>query len=185
MSATLSLTQTQEFTALRSFLLSVLPAGVEVIRGQGNRVPEPKGADFITMTAILRDRLETNISAWTDGAFATPPVPGTRTDLQPTRLTVQLDIHGPNSADNTQIITTLFRSEVATTQFATSGVDVTPLYTSEPRQFNFVDGEQQSEQRWSIDAVMQVNPTVTTTQDFADQIHATIISVDAAYPATS
>jgi hypothetical protein len=179
---TISVTGSKVLAALRSFLLSVLPAGVEVIRGQDNRTPEPKGNDFIVMIPILRERLETNISTWTDGFFATPPVPGTRNDLQPTRVTIQLDIHGPNSADNTQIITTLFRSEVATAQFATSGFDVTPLYTSDPRQLPFFDGEQQYEDRWSVDAVMQANPIVTTAQDFAGSLRTGIIPADVTYP---
>lgn len=183
MAATLSLTQSQELTALRSFLLSILPPTVAVVLGQVNRVPEPLGSDFVVMVPILRERLETNISTWTDGALATPPVPGTRADMQPTRLTVQLDVHGPNSADNTQTITTLFRSDVATDQFATSGFDVTPLYAGDPRQMPFTDAEAQNEDRWSFDAVVQVNPIVTTAQDFADQLQAQIISVDAAYPA--
>ena len=39
--------QTDVFTALRSFLLGVLPNGVEVIKGQVNRVAEPQGSDFV------------------------------------------------------------------------------------------------------------------------------------------
>jgi len=56
-------------TALRSFLLSVVPAGVEVIEGQDSRVSEPSSTDFIIMTPILRSRLETNFVAWADVAF--------------------------------------------------------------------------------------------------------------------
>ena len=62
-------TQSQIQTALRSFLLNVLPAGVEVIEGQDNRVPEPQGADFVVMTPIRRTRLSTNIDQQADTLF--------------------------------------------------------------------------------------------------------------------
>lgn len=55
--------------ALRSFLLSVLPAGVEVIQGQDSLVSEPSGVDFVVMTPITRERLSTNYTAWADCAF--------------------------------------------------------------------------------------------------------------------
>jgi hypothetical protein len=61
--------QSQLQTTLRSFLLSVLPSGVEVIEGQDNRVPEPSGTDFVVMTTIQRRRLETNIEIYADVAF--------------------------------------------------------------------------------------------------------------------
>lgn len=55
--------------ALRSFLLSVLPAGTEVISGQDSRVSEPTDVDFVVMTPITRERLSTNYTAWADCAF--------------------------------------------------------------------------------------------------------------------
>jgi len=155
-----------------------------VVRGQDNRVAEPKGVNFVTMTPIMRERIETNVVTFVDGAFLSPPVPGTRSDLQPVKLTAQLDVHGPASADNAQIIATLFRSEYATTQFSTSGFDVTPLYCGDPHQMPFQNGEQQVEDRWVIDAVMQCNPVVTTTQDqdFAAQLVVKTYGVGAEYP---
>ena len=50
-------------------MLSILPVGIEVIEGQDNRVPEPKVANFVVMTAILRPRLSTNIDNYADAAF--------------------------------------------------------------------------------------------------------------------
>jgi hypothetical protein len=46
----------------------------------------------------------------------------------------------------------------------------------------FFNGEQQVEFRWVIEAVLQVNTTVTTPQDFAANASIGIINVDAAYP---
>lgn len=69
MSVSLSLTEVQTLTALRTFLLSILPFGIEVIRGQDNRVSEPQGVNFVEMTPILRSRLGTNVDTYQDCAF--------------------------------------------------------------------------------------------------------------------
>ena len=66
MSATLSPGQDDLTTALRSFLLAVLPAGTEVILAQPNRVPEPKGGNFVIMTPTLQKRLGTNLDRYLD-----------------------------------------------------------------------------------------------------------------------
>jgi hypothetical protein len=107
---------------------------------------------------------------------------GTQMLMQPTKVTIQLDVHGPNSADNTQIISTTWRDEYAVDQFATSGFDVTPLYASEPQQVPFINAEQQFENRWTIDVVMQANQVVTVPQQFASALKAELIEVDATYP---
>jgi hypothetical protein len=97
-------------------------------------------------------------------------------------VTIQVDTFGPLSGDHAQIIQTLFRSDWGVDQFATSGFDVTPLYTSEPRQMKFNDESSQVQQRWSIDLQLQASPIVTVPQDFADQLAVGVISVDASYP---
>ena len=159
----LSLTESAALAALRAFLLAVLPAGIEVIQGQDNRVPEPPGTDFLVMTPVLRERLSTNVTAYRDGY---PDAPSLKDVLQPTRLTVQLDVHGPSGADRTQVITTLFRDPYAVDVFTATGLDLAPLYAGEPRQVPFLNEAQQVETRWSVDLVMQVNPVVSVPQDF-------------------
>ena len=67
--AALNLTQSNIQTALRSFLLSILPTGWQVFEGQDSRVSEPSGTDFVIMTPILRERLETNIVGFADCVF--------------------------------------------------------------------------------------------------------------------
>jgi hypothetical protein len=221
-----NLTETQIFTALQAFLLNILPAGIEVVRGQDNRVAEPVGSDFVVMTPLLRERLSTNVNSYVDAVFTgsisgttltitavqqgvlalgnqifgvgivagtmiisqTSGTPGgigvyvvsnaqtigsetiaagIMQSLMPIKFTAQIDVHGPASADNAQIISTLYRDDYAVQQFASSGFDVVPLYMGEPRQIPYLNGEQQIEERWSIDTVMQCNPIVTTPQDFA------------------
>ncbi len=254
----LSLTEAQTLTALRAFLLGVVPAGTDVIRGQDNRVPEPVGPDFVVMTPLMQGRLGTNETAYFDDVFTgsiagttltvtavarsqTPlaagmlilskadyvtvngvivtvdgvPVtiggpsvvtPGTviveqlsgdpggvgsykispsqmvvneplyagvRADMTAVELTVQLDVHGPRSADNTRIIETLFRSEYAVDLLAASGLDIAPLYLTDPHQAPFVNDSNQVEYRWSMDAHLQVNPRIGTPQQFMDEVVVT------------
>src|SRR3990167_1798448 len=69
MTASLDLTQTRILKAIGTFLADVLPSGVEVFVGQTNRVPEPKSANFVVMTPIRRDRIETNVDIDVDVAF--------------------------------------------------------------------------------------------------------------------
>ena len=102
---------------------------------------------------------------------------GSKDIMQPIQFTAQLDVHGPNSADNAQIITTLMRDEYGVSQFNLSGFDIEPLYCNEPRQMPFINGEQQQEERWIVEAVMQANPIVSVPQEFAGSVSVTIIDV--------
>jgi hypothetical protein len=113
----LSQTESRALAALRAFLLSVLREETEVTAGQDNRVPEPIGTDFVVMTPMLRERLSTNVTQYRD-AYA--EAPGAKDVRQVTKLTVQIDIHGPASADNAQIITMLWRDVSACDALAVS-----------------------------------------------------------------
>lgn len=181
MSASLSLTEAQVLGALRSVLLTYLGT-IEIVRSEINRVAEPIGPDFIVMTPPRRERLSTNVAVYSDGFLLTPPQPGTVGTMQPTMITVQLDIHGPNSANNAQIVSTLFRDRVACELFAATGLAVQPLYADEPHQAPFEDAEQQTEFNWSIDVVLQANIIVTTPQDFAGEVNIGLLNVDRTYP---
>lgn len=243
MSASVSLTQSATLKALRSFLLGVLPAGVQVVRGQDNRVPEPLVDNFVVMTPIRRERLATNVDSYEDAYFtgsiaggiltvtslaygqivngrtlfgvnvaanttigsqitgapsggigtynvspsqtvsSQPMAAGITSLIQETKVTVQLDVHGPASADNAQIISTIFRDEYGITMFDPETSGVTPLYTDDPRQIPFTNEEQQVENRWIVEAVMQVNPVVTLPLQFADILAIGLINVESVYPA--
>ncbi len=103
---------------------------------------------------------------------------------QHTSLIFQLDVHGPNSGDNAQIISTAFRDEYAIEQFQHQGLSVVPIYADDPKQVPFQNAEQQWESRWVIEAHMQANITVKVPQQYADEVVINIIDVDAAYPPT-
>lgn len=103
--------------------------------------------------------------------------------LEPTEYTIQIDVHGPNSADNAQRISQLFRDEYGVRTIQGINPDVTPLHADDPRQIPFTNGEQQVETRFVINAVLQVNYTMNYPMQFADQLDATTIEVEAAFPA--
>jgi hypothetical protein len=235
-------TQSAVQTVLRSFLLQILPAGIECIQGQDNRVPEPTGSDFVVMTAMRRTRLETNIDTLVDVAFTASiagnlmtvtgvqygtieagnqlfgsglasgsttvvqqisgsiggtgtysvsqpqTVPsqllaaGTMNIMQPTEIVYQLDVHGPNSPDNAQTITTLFRDEYATDFFEAAGIGVDPLYADDPHQVPYLNENSQVETRWVVEAHLQANQIVQVPAQAAATLSVVLVDVDAAYP---
>lgn len=179
MPATIDLLETNVFQALRvNFLLPIIPAGVEVVRGLVNKVPPPPGTDYVVLTPLLRARLGTNVETW-DPTAPTPTAINVASSFE-TR--VQIDVHGPNSADTATVIATLWRSQYACDQFTASGFAIQPLYCEEPRQTAFEDEAQQVEERWLIDAAMQINPNILLSQDFANTLTIGLINVDASYP---
>lgn len=232
MSITLDTTDAAIFTGLRSFLRAVLPSGVDVLRAQVNRVPEPTCPNFVLMTAVRRARLATNRAEYADCAF-TGAVAGTTLTVsdvefgalsvgspvygdgvaddtaitaivsegvytvspaqsvtsralysgqgvvaQSTQVTVQLDVHGPASADNAQRIATLFRDDYAARFFEAAGGALAPLYASDPMQMPFENGERQIEYRWVLTAELQAQPAVAHPQQFAAEVSPDLIIVE-------
>lgn len=176
---TISQTESQCLQALGQFLVAVLPTGTTVVTGQDNRVPAPQATNYAVMTPITRQRLATNLTTYSDGF---PSGPQIRQEAQSTDVGIQVDIFGPQSADNAQLVSTLFRSDWGVDQFGAMVLGVTPLYTSDPRQLKFTNEGHQVEQRWMVDCELQVDPIVTVSQDFADELAVGLINVDATYP---
>lgn len=230
------------FTALGTFLVSILPAGVPVIKGQVNRTPEPRQGDHVVMWELRRERIELNVDSYADVVFtgsiaaalmtvtsvevgaieigatisgiavtpatiltqASGPSGGTGTYtisqpqtvtsrtisagamdvVQNTKIVIQADVHGPNSADNAQVISTLLRDSYGIQSFADQSPNygVTPLFTEDPRQMPFVNGEQQYEDRYVVEIALQVNPVISVPQQFADAATVEAISVEATFP---
>ncbi len=104
--------------------------------------------------------------------------PGTLTATQKTEIHIQADVHGPASSDNAARISTLWRAQFGVDAFIVANIDALPLYTTDPRQIPFENGEQQTEERWIIDLCLQANVAVTVSQQFADQLAATVDPVD-------
>lgn len=164
-----SVSEADIFTALRAFILTVVV--VEVVRTQGNRVPMPLG-DFIALTPKTAVPLETN----TDSYTAT-----TKTVERRTQYTIQVDCYGQLASDRALTIATLLRDSYAVDQFAALGFDVTPLYAGDATQMPLIDGEEQYEQRWTFDAVLQVNATITLPESTADTLTVGLVPADVFY----
>ena len=170
MTASLNITQSDIQTVTRGFLLSILDQPIEVIAAQSNRVPEPLTSDFVVMTPLSRVRQSTNTDTW-DETIHTNDV---LFSASPMTVAIQIDVHGPNSADNVQKIATLWRDFAACDFFTTSGFDGQPLYTSDPRQVPFINAEEQYELRWMLDAYLEANIIVGVNQPFADTLYVNI-----------
>lgn len=103
--SSVSITQSNIQTALRSFLLAILPSTVEVVEGQDNRVPEPKSADFVVLWPIRDERLETNTDTSADVSFV-GSISGntlTVTAMNFGTVLVGATINGPGVTSNTLI----------------------------------------------------------------------------------
>lgn len=177
MPAVVSLTQDDVFKALATVLEAIVPGGVEVIQGQVNRVPSPAGPDYIVFWPTLNRGLSTPVAT---------PVGLTKLDhveyLQPTEVSIQVDVHGPQAANLAQMITTLWRTPWACDAMAAVNPAVQPLHADDPRQMVFQTGEKQLEDRWVIDTLLQANPVTTTVQQFADTVTVGLVEIDTAYP---
>jgi hypothetical protein len=104
---------------------------------------------------------------------------GRRLATESVQMAIQVDVYGPNSGNFAQIISAMFRDGFAVDQFAASSPEISPLYADEPRQLAFSDGEQQYENRWSIDVQLQVDQTVTVPQQFADALKVNVVNASA------
>ena len=107
---------------------------------------------------------------------------GTASLLQKAECVVQVDLHGPNASNNAQIVSTVFRDDVSVEFFAADNANIAPLYADDPRQMPFLNAEQQFEDRFIVEAHMQVNQTVVVPEEFAGVVDVGIVSVDATYP---
>ena len=149
------------------------------------------GATIATGCTILSQLTGTPGGIGTYSVSTTPDVSseplycGTKAVLVPTEVTIQLDVHSPPSGragDNAHVIEALMRDQFAVDAFLNQGVDVMTLYTSEPRQLQFDNAEDQTEERWSIDCCLQANPIVTITQQFADELAVSTEIVEVVSP---
>lgn len=175
MTATVSPTQNDMFVALQAFVMDVLNLDIDhVVQGIGNGVPMPLGG-FVAMTELFANRLSTNVSTYADPT----PTTGKKNSQQAIQATVQLDCYGPDSGNWASILSTLLRDEYACDALAPS---VQPLHADDPKMLPLIDGEAQYEQRWTVTALLQVNPVVSTPMQFFDEAKVVFVEVDATYP---
>lgn len=160
-------------TAMRAFLLAVLPDGTEVFEGLDNRVPEPSNANFVTMTTLRRPRLATNQDTLNEDGDAIAME-------QSTEIVIQLDVHSDDTSrasDNAQIISTTFRDGYAT-EFFSDYPGISPLYADEPRLVPFQNAESQYEPRYVVEAHLQADQVVTVPAQSTDSVSLDINNVE-------
>lgn len=175
MPATIDLTEQAVFIGLRAFMLDVLPlTPANVVKGQANRVPMPVGPNFAILTPTGRAQLATTARTYRPSALPAP-ADGARDTQRQTRLDVQVDIYGTAAAENIQIVSTLLRDMYGCDFLRPHKVQ--PLYCSDPKQLPLVTGEQQYLARWMLGATLQFNPTVSTSQQFADIVDVTFVEI--------
>ncbi|TAL90906.1 MAG: hypothetical protein EPN62_00790 [Candidimonas sp.] len=163
------ITEDDAIRILGVFITSIVDC--EVVRGQDNRVPMPKG-DFILMTPAGTSALSTNTD---DSSQAS------KTVTRPTKFTIRIDSYGAKANERAMAIATLLRDDYACQSFKNSGLDIQPLYAGDAIQMPLISGEQQYVERWTFEAVLQYNPTLTVAQDSADTLTVGLINVDADY----
>lgn len=168
----ISITQTQIFTLLRAFfLLLVDGATVEIVQGQGNRVPMPEGDNFVIITPGKSTQMATPVASYDSDAQ-------TMSIAQSTEIRISVDCYGPLSGNLARVFTMALRSSYACDQMP----GIAPLYADDAVQFPLVDGEQQFEERWRFDSVLHYTPAISVPQQSALEVTIGVISVDATYP---
>ena len=181
------------FKVLGDFIEGLIDC--KAVQGFVNRAAMPIGG-FIAMATLRQIRLSTNTTVYSDTfveqdvffggeevvfdgqtiAFGGTPN-GTKAVAQAIEWTVQLDCYGVQSMQWANILTTLFRDE-----FSCSALKpyIQPLGADDPISLPLINGEQQYEQRWVVEAKFQYNPTTIISQQFFDQaVVEGIHSVDA------
>jgi hypothetical protein len=108
-------TQSNLQAALASFLAAVLPSTgsdglpLNVIVAEQNRIPSPQGADFVVMTPIRFERIETNVNSYADAKF-TGSIAGTTLTVSAIatgKIIVNAPVFGLGVAPNTTIVAQL------------------------------------------------------------------------------
>lgn len=173
--ATISVTESMLYTALRNYLLGLVSC--PVLQSQQNRAAMPKG-DFILMTGLGAVGLSTDKTAYVSGAIN----PGSETHTRSTQWNAQIDCYGPDAADMAALIATTFKTDYAATILGAAAIELQPLYANDPRQMTIVDAEQQYQPRWIVELAFQYNPVVTLPQDYAMALTVVPAEVDATFP---
>lgn len=170
----ITITQEHVFDSVIAFIKSILGNEVEVVRGMGNRVPQPNDS-YVQLTEIMDQPLATNETSYNDPGISV----GTRSIKSQSQLMIQVDCYGESSANWSTAIGRLFRDPYGCKMLAPV---CQPLYATAARMMPLVNGSLQYERRYMFEAVLQYNPVITVSQEFADSLNLTLLNVDKVYP---
>lgn len=106
---------------------------------------------------------------------------GYRSDVVSQEWKVQVDLHGPNSPNNSNVLDALFRSEVGVDFFASQYDGIAPLNIVSRGLQPFENAEQEVEWRWVLEADLNVVIEVRTPQMFFDEARVALQQVGVIY----
>jgi hypothetical protein len=140
---------------LVEFLTPFVP-GSEIVRGQVDRVPMPRGDCVViteqTIMGLSRPRVKHDADNQLDTITAA------------NMYDFQIDFYSDFSGGQADAVRTVIMSGAAWDKFPTN---IKPLTCSDGMQSPLAEGEQQYGQRWTITISMQYNPVVTIPQQSA------------------
>lgn len=164
------------FAPLGTFIKTVIPTGVPVVQLPTNRASMPPPVPgFVGMRFVQTPRISTNVNRWDD---QDPLADEMRIEVS-TRIVAQLDCYGASSGDWAQMLVAVLRDEYGVLGLAPR---MSPLFADDPRFAPLIDGEEEYEQRWIVNANLQYNPVTSTDMQFANEANAVLINVDESYP---
>lgn len=171
MPTSISVTETAIRTGLRSYALSLLPTGMEVVKGRDNGVPMPVGPFAMLGSARM--------TPWRTNVDSTDTATQTKSISVGASYTFQCDVYGTNAADNAAILAFAFRDDYSQ-QFMPAGAAA--MYASDPLQMVFVDAEDNYEERWVVDLTVGYNPVIAIQSQSALSVDIVLDNVDVEYP---
>ena len=142
--------------------LETVANGSEIIRGNQNRTPLPRG-DFVVLTELSCEPVETPHYGWL--------YPQDLMNLtQPYQLTVQCDVYGHNALERVSAIVATLNSIVGSYLFPDH---IKLLYADDMRQAAMVDETDQFLERWVCTAYLQYNPKFELGMEYAEHLSLT------------
>ncbi len=164
---TTSITIDEVIDALKAFLVPFC-TGMEIVRGQVNRVPSPLGGYVVLTEGTLID-LQVP-SSIVDKITEEATLHG------PQEIAIQIDFYGASSGQLCSAVKQALRSSYGFDKFPEN---IKPLYTDAGRQIPLVTGEEEYETRWTLTAALQYNPVVTVPQQTATALELeSIVAAD-------
>jgi len=163
----ISITKSQLFALLRAWFLTLLDPAIEVVQGQDNRVPMPKG-QFVVITPGRSQQMASPVMDYEDETVDVS---------QSTGWTISVDCYGKDSGNFARVLSMALRTPMACEAMP----GIAPLYADDAVQFPLVSGEAQYVERWRFDSVLHYNPTITLAQQSAIALAIDVVNVDATY----
>ncbi len=149
--------EAQIFTALRAFVLEVLPVRTTVLQARQNRTPPPQGM-LVLITPLSRQPIGTGCTRYG---------PQSCTLLRQEQLATQISLFGTGAADAAQTLLTLWRDAWSTTFFTNLMAQqqdmprIAPLYADNAECLPYVNAQQQYEPHWQLTLYSQLTFSIT------------------------